>query len=101
MNKKSNFKTHAHVLEFSIRITEACFNSKSDFELFGEGRNLLQEVIKDAYQRLIPLGNHRLRIKSKIEELRDIGFLDEDYANNCKQIYDEPKACGCQQWLCS
>ena len=74
--------------EFSRRLIETVYTSKTEMELFVEGRNFIEEIISECYQKLIPLGNHRSRITTKINELRGIGFLDESYANNCKKIYD-------------
>jgi len=74
--------------EFSRRLIETVYTSKTEMELFVEGRNFIEEIITECYQKLIPLGNHRSRVITKIKELKDIGILDENYANNCKKIYD-------------
>jgi hypothetical protein len=74
--------------EFMDRIVKTMFTAKVDLELFTEGRNLVDEIINDAFRRLIPLGDHKSTIKSKINQLEEIGFLPKGLAQNCKTIYD-------------
>ena len=74
--------------EFFIRLVNMIYKSKNSIELFTEGRNFVTEIVNECYQKKIPLGNHRLGIKSKVQELKDIGFLDSDYAHNCNLLYD-------------
>ncbi len=74
--------------EFMDRVVRTMFTAKVELELFTEGRNLVDEIINDAFRKLIPLGNHKSTIKSKIKQLEEIGFLTKGFAHNCKQIYD-------------
>jgi len=74
--------------EFFVGLMNMIYNSKNSIELFTEGRNYVSELIDECYRKKIPLGNHRLGVKSKIKELEEIGFLDSDYAHNCKLLYD-------------
>ena len=72
---------------FLTRLTKACLMAKSDIDLFTEGGNFLQDVINRAHTKLIPLGNQKVRLAKKVDNLKEIGFLTDFYANNCKQIY--------------